>query len=108
MTRYLRQRAKERRRWQRKYWHQRRGKLTRLAWACPPRGRHPCDKGDWNMLCFKAAVKRMSDHRFWATHPAPFSKTERGMDRRAERRFRIHEKINRPLEEGDIRCTHLR
>jgi hypothetical protein len=49
--------------------------------------RHPCEKGEWWLVAWREAVQRMSDHRFWAKHPAPFNKTEAGRRRRAEKKF---------------------
>jgi hypothetical protein len=59
------------------------GSMT--AWR--RRWRHPFDKGDPAQRKIGEAFRFLLETHTWKRHPAPFNKTKRGQDRRAEKRF---------------------
>jgi hypothetical protein len=52
--------------------------------------RHQHERGGSVQRQFTAALRRLTDHRFWAKHPAPFSKSEKARARREARLFVRH------------------
>jgi hypothetical protein len=56
------------------------------------RWRHPWEKGDPIQRQIGEAFRFLLEGRTWKRHPAPFNKTERGRERRAEKRFVIANK----------------
>ncbi|WP_316207479.1 hypothetical protein [Bradyrhizobium sp. SZCCHNR3118] len=51
------------------------------------RWRHPCDKGSPTQRALGAAFRFLMETHTWKRHPEPFSKSDRGRQRREERRF---------------------
>jgi hypothetical protein len=51
------------------------------------RWRHPWEKGDPAERALGAAFRILLDSRTWKRHPEPFSKSQRGRERREERHF---------------------
>jgi hypothetical protein len=51
------------------------------------RWRHPCDKGCQSQRALGAAFRFLLESSTWKRHGEPFSKSERGRQRRQERRF---------------------
>ncbi len=51
------------------------------------RWRHPCDKDDPAQRAIGAAFRFLLEEHTWKRHPEPFSKSKRGRERRAVRRF---------------------
>jgi hypothetical protein len=56
------------------------------------RWRHPFDKGSPHQRALGAAFRFLVENHTWKRHPAPFKKTWRGRQRRAEVRFVISNK----------------
>lgn len=56
------------------------------------RWRHPCDKGSPAQRELGAAFRFLLETSTWKRHRAPFNKTDRGRERRAEKRFVIASK----------------
>jgi hypothetical protein len=51
------------------------------------RRRHPCDKGTPAQRSIGAAFRFLLEGATWKRHYEPFSKSDRGRQRRQERRF---------------------
>lgn len=51
------------------------------------RWRHPSDKGHPAQRAIGAAFRFLLEEHTWKRHPKPFSKSKRGRERRAVRRF---------------------
>jgi len=68
-----------------RYMHVRREERVRLR----KRWRHPADRGGSSGIP-RDLLLELLKLSTWKKHPAPFAKTQRGKDRRAERRF-VHQ-----------------